>query len=138
MDGPFYACVSWIVIIRIIFEVHTMRIVFEHHMLTAKFRPFAFPCYCSEDCFFIISTTICAWENCITANSNLSKKDDKMMQLRLHTLNRHRSKCLVDIILKAYNISKSLEICRRWLASYLDYLQCKYCELQGVFFFVEK
>ena len=33
-----------------------------------------------------------------------------MTQLRLHTLNRHCSNCLMDIILKAYIISKALEI----------------------------
>ena len=107
-------------------------------MLTAKFRPFALHCYCSNDCFFIFRTNYVFERTALLPAATCLKTGDKMMQMRLHTLNRHRSKCLVDIILKAYIISKALEICHRWLASYLDCLQCKYCKLQGVFFFVEK
>ena len=88
-----------------------MRIVFEHHMLTAKFRPFAFPCYCSEGCLLLLLVPHYVFERtALLPTATLSKKDDKMTQLRLHTLNRHRSNCLMDIILKAYSISKALEI----------------------------
>ena len=88
-----------------------MRIVFEHRMLSAKFLPFAFPCYCSDGCFLLLLVPHYVFERtALLPTATLSKKDDKMMQLRLHTLNRHRSKCLMDIILKAYSISKALEI----------------------------
>ena len=42
-------------------------------------------------------------------HQQLVKKGDKMMQTRSDTLKRHHSKHLMDIILKAYNISKALE-----------------------------
>ena len=89
-----------------------MRIVLEHDMLTAKFRPFAFPCYCSEGCLLLLLVPHYVFERtALLPTATLSKKDDKMRQLRLHTLNMHRSNYLMDIILKAYNISKALEIC---------------------------
>ena len=88
-----------------------MRIVFERRMLSAKFLPFAFPCYCSDGCFLLLLVPHYVFERtALLPTSTLSKKDDKMTQLRLHTLNRHCSICFIVVILKAYSISKALEI----------------------------
>jgi len=88
-----------------------MRIVFERRMLSAKFLPFAFPCYCSDGCFLLLLVPHYVFERtALLPTATFSKKDDKMRQLRLHTLNMHRSNCFMDIILKAYIITKALEI----------------------------
>ena len=93
------------------FELHTMRIVLEHDMLTAKFRPFCISLLLFRGLLFLLLVPHYVFERTtLLPTATLPKKDDKMMQLRLHTLNRHRSNCLMDIILKAYSITKALEI----------------------------
>ena len=119
IDGPLYAFVSWIVIMTIFLNWILWEFFWTSYV-NCKVSTIRISLLLFRGLLFLIfiSTTLCVWENCITVNSNLSRKDDKMMQLRLYTLNRHHSKCVMDIILKACSISKALEICHWWLASY--------------------